>query len=85
MKTQKINSWHIETGYTATFESDDFDRWFLEGADRETRVTRRDERGLFENCIYLASAEYREMSQTASELKTAIREWADEWNSKISK
>lgn len=82
------NSWHIDHmdnggEYTATFGADDFEAWFLAGAKRNTRFTPANQQELYENCLYLAQAESRRITQTSSELKSAISEWADDWNRDI--
>jgi len=82
---KKINSWQIESGCTATFGPDDFERWWLEGMTREDKIKKHDRSELYENCLYLAEAEQREMIQTAAELKNAINEWADQWNDIIDR
>jgi len=67
--------------YTAFFTADDFDRWFLAGSDYDDIVTPEDEEDLYDNCLYLAKVEGRVLLQSSEELKTAISNWADEWNS----
>ncbi len=82
---KKINSWHIEDGCTATFGPDDFERWWLEGMTREDKIKKHDRSELYENCLYLAEAEHREMTQTLAELREAINNWADKWNEIITR
>lgn len=80
---KKINSWHIEDGYTATFGPEDFESWWLAGMDREDKIKKPNRRELYENCLYLAEAEQREMTQDAPDLRDAIDNWADRWNARI--
>jgi len=77
---QKWNTWHIEPGYQADYDCDDFDSWFLAGGDRETRVTALHKQQLFENCIYLAEVENREIVGTPKQLRDQINQWAISWN-----
>jgi hypothetical protein len=79
----KINTWHIEDGYTATFGPNDFESWWLAGMTRDDKIKKQYRSELYENCLYLAEAEQRKMTQSASELKSAINDWADDWNKKI--
>jgi hypothetical protein len=66
----------------ASFGPDDFETWFLAGADRNDRFGDSDRGQLFENCIYLTNAEDRVLIQTPDELRDAIGRWADEWNAR---
>lgn len=80
---KKINSWYIEEGHTATFGNDDFESWWLAGMDRDDKIKKHHRIELYENCLYLAEAEQREMTQNTPELRSAIDDWADKWNLKI--
>ena len=84
----RFNQWHIDPDpnggvYAATFGPDDFETWFLTGADRNTRFSAKNEQELYDNCKYLAESECRLITQSASELKRDIRNWANSWNEQI--
>jgi len=82
----KMNKWEImEEEPESTFEGDDFERWWLAGMTASDKVTKKNQRELFENCIYLARSENSRMSQTATELRTAIADWAEVWNRRAGK
>lgn len=78
--TMRINSWPIEPDYTAVFDDDDFERWWLAGMTRTDPVSDDDRAELLENCIYLAKTENREMLQSADDLAEEINNWAEKWN-----
>jgi len=82
---KKINSWHIEDGYTATFGRDDFESWWLMGMTCNDKIKKYHRQDLYENCLYLAEAEHRKMTQSAAELPRAINDWADQWNDNITR
>jgi len=82
---KKINSWHIEDGYTATFGRDDFESWWLMGMTCNDKIKKYHRQDLYENCLYLAEAEHRKMTQSAAELRRAINDWADQWNDNITR
>jgi hypothetical protein len=84
METRKINDWHIDDGMTATFETEDFERWWLHGFDRDDAIGEGDIDELVENCIYLATMECREMTQSLEELKGEIERWAAKWNDNVA-
>jgi len=77
----KLNNWHIEPGFTATFTPDDYRGWWLANQNESDTLTLIDRAELLDNCVYLARAEGREMTQQLEELRAAIDRWADEWNS----
>ncbi len=77
------NNWHIDPGMTATFSAEDFERWWLHGMGLDDRFTDDRHEELFEHCVYLARTECREITQTPEELRKAISDWADEWNTRI--
>lgn len=62
------------------FTNDDFERWFLHGANRSDRITELDREQLLENCNYICQAEVLSPSQSTAELRAAIDRWADDWN-----
>ncbi len=66
--------------YTATFGDEDFERWWLAGMDRDDILTDRNQQELFDNCVYLAQAERRTLTQSHEELQAAIADWAQRWN-----
>ena len=83
--------------YTVTFEAEDFEQWWLAGMDRtkdivdfyvihsDDKLTSKDKRELFENCLSLARVGQGRMTQTHKELRHAINQWAAAWNSKVEK
>ena len=82
------NKWHVDKTpdgdeFTATFEPRDFESWFLEGESRDTPFTPSNEVELYENCLYLAQSEARRITQSARELRHAIKAWAADWNARI--
>ena len=86
---KQFNGWHIAqdedgSNYSATFGPDDFEIWWLSGRDRTDPICESDQIELLENCVYLAEAENREITQTSEELSAAIREWASDWNYTLS-
>ena len=75
----KYNQWHVDrtddgAEFTADFGTEDFDRWL--DCDSALRVTRRMERELYQNCLYLAEAESRRIAQSPAELRAEIHDWA---------
>lgn len=76
----KINSWPIDEGQYATFGPDDFERYWLHGADRSDKLSDTDIAEMVEHCLYVAELERREMTQTLAELRAEARDWADDWN-----
>ncbi len=82
---REINTWPIDVDqngaeYTAYFAPEDFERWFLAGADRTDRFTDQDVDALVENCIYISQAESRRMVQSVAELRSDIEGWKAKWN-----
>jgi len=71
--------------YTVTFEAEDFEQWWLAGMDSDDKLTSKDKRELFENCLSLARVGQGRMTQTHKELRHAINQWAAAWNSKVEK
>jgi len=67
----------------ATFGEDDFESWWLAGMTRSDPVSAANQDELYENCVYLANAEGREMSQSEEELRKLIEAWADKWNQRL--
>jgi len=67
----------------ATFDGEDFERWWLKGMSRQDRFLPPYVDELYGNCVYLAQAEGLEMTQTESELQGLIADWAADWNARI--
>jgi hypothetical protein len=81
----RYNSWTITEGHTATFTLDDFESWWLAAKTREDKLSPTDMQALYDNFLYLAESEEREITHTASELRSIIRSCADEWNARIDR
>jgi len=67
----------------ATFDGEDFERWWLHGMRRQDRLSLADINEMYDNLVYLAGAEQRTMTQTESELRGLIADWAADWNARI--
>lgn len=87
---EKWNNWHIQTdengdNYTAMFGPDDFESWWSAGAGADELFPESEIDNLFNNCVDLAEAEKREMTQSAEELRNCIETWVREWNDHIER
>ncbi len=85
--TPGYNEWpmHCEDGrpIEATFEPDDFERWWLAGMTRSDEIDSGDRDEMYDAMVEIARQEGRTITQTESELRDAIANFVETWNENV--